>query len=186
MTWTNHDAWAADEISTLMVMAAAGSSASQISRALVTRTRNAVVGKVMRLNMRLGVGRVMRGAAALNNPDLIGRKNKYKPAPPPRVKLPQVIEKQKLERSAKARELAIDRLRRATAPQPDVPIVSLNVSLMELGRGSCRWPTNNLEVKAGPLGFMQIEGEYTFCGLTADPDHTYCRHHRLRGTQVRT
>lgn len=49
---------------------------------------------------------------------------------------------------------------------------ALNVTMMDLRSGMCRWPVNSPE----------RGGEFLFCGHEVASGESYCQHHHLRGT----
>jgi len=104
-------------------------------------SRNAVIGKLRRMGL------------TIEQPVKPGKKKKKKAAPKPvqpKLPKPPVI-------------------RAPTPPTlpPERPVVGLGVSVEELRRSSCRYPSG-----AAP--------PYSFCGLTVEPGCSYCPfHHRL-------
>jgi GcrA cell cycle regulator len=137
-------AWTDESISRLKRLVADGHSASQIASQFGGISRNAVIGKVTRLGLKLGSGKLMPKAEPVVR---AARVRKAKPDP---VKIAELQD-------------FMDR-----APPPVVESIpkpkSLDLTLMELERDSCRWP----------------EGEraaITFCGHISEQGKSYCAYH---------
>ena len=70
----------------------------------------------------------------------------------------------------------IDRERRmrehASAEGQEYDATALNITMMDIRSGQCRWPVNAPE----------RGGEFLFCGHEVASGESYCQHHHLRGT----
>jgi GcrA cell cycle regulator len=129
--------WPDEDTNSLRQLWEGGYSASQIGKAL-GRTRNAVIGKVHRLGLPKRRERYAQGVRKVRVP-------KLKLAP-----LPVRVVQKKVT---------------PMYTPPDEP-VSLNLTLMHLELGQCRWPHG--------------EGPIFFCGHPSHKASSYCEHHLHR------
>jgi GcrA cell cycle regulator len=152
MAVVNFD-WTDEAVEALRRLAKQGNSATQIAAAMSARyewmfTRNAIIGKAMRVGIRLGV---KAGA-----PPVETKKPKIqKPAPP----------KPKTAREAKPMPMPV------VIEKPVVEIVvpvSRRVTLTELTGSTCRWPVNN----GGPFLFCGAHGASFATGRPYCAEHT--------------
>jgi GcrA cell cycle regulator len=139
--------WSDERIEMLKELWSAGLSASQIAERIGGISRNAVMGKVYRLNLETrekvtltgGIRKVAKSQSARS------RKAPFDPK--------AVAELQKV----------MDR-----APPPIVKSVvmpkSLEMKLLDLGNNDCRWPSGE-------------KADTTFCGHNVERDKVYCTYH---------
>lgn len=77
---------------------------------------------------------------------------------------------------SKSGSVNIDRERRlresASAEAQAYDATALNITMMDIRSGQCRWPVNSPE----------RGGEFLFCGHEVADGKSYCVHHHLRGT----
>ncbi|WP_421725261.1 GcrA family cell cycle regulator [Bauldia sp.] len=154
--------WTDDRVELLKKLWAEGLSASQIAQHLGGVTRNAVIGKVHRLNLS---GRAKPASAA-------PRQRKARSATTSRSPRSFVAGNTALKVHASPAP------RRAPAPAPIEDLVvpiSLNVSLLSLTDQMCKWP----------IGDPGTEG-FHFCGHRNFNDLPYCEYHARLAYQPAT
>lgn len=137
-----------------------GLSASQMGSRFAL-TRNAIIGRVSRDDALHAIG--------------------FKASPGPRIKSEARVPTTKLVRDHKPQPA--HKFTHNPLPKKEKPlvipavIVCREITLMELQRGDCRWPTNTPE---------PFEG-FLFCGSPVDEGRSYCPGHYLisvgRGTE---
>lgn len=141
-----------------------GMSAGQIAKILGGVSRNAVIGKVHRLNLHHDVGHE------------IASKIKQRADDKKRAAKRDQIERDRAMREERRKAAALMRAKklaeieaRAIPPSPVVASIArpdpLNFSLIDLGANDCRFPVSG--EKAGTL----------FCGHNVDQGGTYCTYH---------
>jgi GcrA cell cycle regulator len=145
--------WDDDRVAKLVKLHAEGLSCSQIATALGHGiTRNAVIGKVSRLNLPKRDGERAK---------LINRRTR---------KSQGSVWGMSMKQAAKLKERAA----KAPAPPPEAyvePITNETPTrtFATLERGECRWPIGDPKSEA-----------FGYCGCKAVPGQSYCTGHRLR------
>ncbi len=150
--------WTDERIERLKVLVGKGYSGTQIAQDLGGVTRNAVVGKVLRLGMQLGMGIAQQPG--------VGRLVAYTPAgqaPPKKV------------RNYKPVDRVVKPVPPVATPKapPTLRIIDPSVSpriLADCGSHHCRWPLND----PGP-GRMD---ETLLCAADKEAEFPYCAGHR--------
>ena len=147
--------WTDERVELLKKLWADGLSASQIASQLGGVTRNAVIGKVHRLNLS---GRAKPASTA-------ARPRKTRPTQPPRPTSPRPMvagnTALKIQHQPAPRRVAVQ------VPIEDLVVpISLNVSLLALNDQMCKWP----------LGDPGTEG-FHFCGHRNFNGLPYCEYH---------
>ena len=154
------EGWTAARVARMVKMREAGHGAGEIATALGGGvTRNAVIGKLSRM----------------------GLSRREVPAQPRTVAQPRASAPNAKPRPAPARSRPVVVASSvAGSPPPAVravaspPAASLNLSLLELGPGQCKWPT-------GGGGIEPI----TFCANRLSGHHAYCASHAAVGVAPR-
>ncbi len=159
--WTM--SWTDERVDRLTKLWADGLSASQIAAELGGVSRNAVIGKVHRLNLPgraksggSGGGRSKRVSSAPRSSGYGSRSNAPRPAP----------------RSAGATALKQDAIADAVAeidtrPIEDVVVpISRRLLLTELTEKTCKWPIGD-----------PMQDDFYFCGADCDETGPYCTYH---------
>ena len=141
--------WTDERVERLKTLWAAGLSCSKIASALGHVTRNAVIGKVTRLGLDL------RGKGGNYNGN---QRSNPGPKSRPRVAKPAAITLRQPKVSHESPEIKAMRCDEITP---------LNVSLLDLAHGQCRYPYGETGVGDGVL----------FCGHPAVKDRSYCASH---------
>ena len=148
--------WTDDAVARLKVLWADGLSASRIARELGAMSRNAVLGKVHRLDLAARMARQRSD---------IPRRRKAWPPGPALGSFPRTVPR---SNAAAAYALAAD----APAPQPapidDIP-AGQRCTLLDLTATTCRWPV-------GDPGHR----DFFFCGGKSLRGLPYCADHAAR------
>ncbi len=141
--------WTDERVATLRELHAKGYSASQIAKRLGGCTRNAVIGKIN----RLGILRYRRvNASPLQVQGRVDGRSQ------------RVTRRNPIPKKPKAKLEILP-----TAAEASVSAIALNVSLMDLEAGMCRWPTG-------------VDGKHVFCGRAWEGEHgPYCKEHHVLG-----
>ncbi|MEM7694924.1 MAG: GcrA family cell cycle regulator [Pseudomonadota bacterium] len=139
--------WTDERIDELRKLWAEGLSASQIATSLGGVSRNAVIGKIHRLGLS---GRVKTPRAP------------RRPAPRATPAAPRVMAVGSTVVKVVEREMI------EPEPLPPADVVPLHpaVSLLDLGRETCRWPVGD-----------PSDENFGFCGAACAPGETYCKAH---------
>lgn len=152
--WQEKSPWNDERIAQLKALWAAGLSAAQIADELgLGISRNAVLGKVHRLRLKLALTR---------SPNLKKRAPREQLRVDP---MPTVAVRSKAKSRTKAGKCAkLPKLPRQALPkEPAIAVEPLHIAFADLAPSHCRWP----------LG----DGPFTFCGHRRLPDSSYCAHH---------
>lgn len=147
--------WTDERIERLKKLWGDGLSASQIAAELGGVTRNAVIGKVHRLQLS---GRVKTTATTIQ------RNRKAAARPVARTAVRTVVASRgnlALVQTVEAEEVVAYR----PAAEVVVPI-SRRISIMELREDTCRWPLGD-----------PMQPEFVFCGGDCDVGKPYCTAH---------
>jgi GcrA cell cycle regulator len=172
MTFGQDSGWTDDRIEMLKRLAVDGLSASQIACELGGVTRNAVLGKLDRLGLRLmrsSGGRLPPGERARREAERKRAKRAERGAKPRRRRsLGEAKPERKLTRDERMAAVAErqDRFACEALPYMTDEQRARTVTLLDLGRGQCHWP----------LGDPQRE-DFRFCGGAAEPERPYCLDH---------
>lgn len=152
--------WTDERVELLKKLWLEGLSASQIAAQLGGVTRNAVIGKVHRLKLS--------GRARASNTQ--PRQKKATPASAPRAMAARTPQPIAQSVGAAALQTQIDA---RAASKPDLrPVenvvvpMSRNLSLIQLGEHTCKWPNGD------PLA-----EDFSFCGNEAEDGSPYCHYH---------
>lgn len=162
--------WTDERVERLTKLWAEGLSASQIAAQLGDVSRNAVIGKVHRLNLP---GRAKSGGTAAT-----ARPAPKRPAPAAPVQRPATFQQQRPQAAAPrpaARPATVakddfefDALVPTELPTAGNVILptSLKLALTELTERTCKWPVGD------PLA-----DDFHFCGCEAAESSPYCKFH---------
>lgn len=143
--------WTDERVELLKKLWAEGLSASQIAAELGGVTRNAVIGKVHRLNLS------GRAKSANSSP------RPRKPRAPGGARRHVTVGNTALKAQPRAHPVA----RRAAIADPDVVVpISLRASILSLTETTCKWPHGD----PGTEGF-------NFCGHRSKEGSPYCDYH---------
>lgn len=162
-----------DEIEAIAGWLRDGLSGNEVARRLTVRrgvnvSRNAIIGIVLRNKTLHAIGFARSPA--------LGRKDTAHTPPAPRLVTPALkIQKQVALHSQNniARKMAKPVSKPVVvAMRIPLRVVCREITLLELKKGDCRWPSNDPE-RPG-------DSPHLFCGLPADPDRSYCPHHYQR------
>jgi len=156
--WTgtnNNPKWTDEKVENLRVLLLQDLSASQLAERLGFGTRNAIIGKLKRLGLRLPnkQNQSGRSAKAKTKDEHLTRRRRLRIV----LKEPVIEEVDFVDCSAQEYDMAIPAAQRKT--------------LLELNNHTCRWPVGN----PGQAGFF-------FCG--AITHQTYCKHHTKRALRA--
>lgn len=148
--------WTDERIERLKKLWADGLSASQIAGELGGVTRNAVIGKVHRLQLS---GRVKTTSTTLQ------RSRKAVARPTVRAAAPRSVVTTRgnlaMVQSVDVEEVV------AYRPMEEVVVpISRRISIMELREGTCRWPLGD-----------PLSPEFVFCGGDCETGKPYCTAH---------
>lgn len=150
------NSWTEERVEFLKKLWADGLSASQIATQLGGVSRNAVVGKVHRLNLA-GRGRTI----SISKP----KSKKTAPSKPTtayREEQPKIYGE-----SASAFSIAGPIARQASRLQEDIVVpISRKLKLVELTEGVCKWPNGD-----------PASEEFRFCGNDSSDSGPYCIYH---------
>ena len=146
--------WTEERVALLKRMWREGQSASQIAVALGGVSRNAVIGKVHRLQLSKR-GRVVSAPARQKKPKLEAKKT---------VKVSKT-NAQKAQALATTTPVVTQEYVRPVLPEVIVPI-SRRLKLAELTERTCKWPNGD-----------PLHEDFAFCGNEADTKSPYCRYH---------
>lgn len=161
------DEWSGARVAQLKVLYAAGLSASQIAAEIGGGvTRNAVIGKTMRLKLP---ARGKRLESSVPNRIIVRRPApdpapRPSPAPAPRSSAPPPRRNQTNSLSEKIAiaEAEPGLPERLKGEKPD----GTGIKFIDLTVNNCHWP------KGDPL-----DEDFEFCGARAIPGMSYCSHH---------
>jgi GcrA cell cycle regulator len=148
--------WTDDRIERLKKLWSDGLSASQIAAELGGVTRNAVIGKVHRLQLS---GRVKTSSASIQ------RNRKATVRPVARAAAPRTVIATRgnlaMVQTVEVEEVV------AYRPMEEIVVpISRRISIMELREGTCRWPLGD-----------PLTPEFVFCGGDCDVGKPYCSAH---------
>ena len=151
--------WTVERVETVTTMWAAGSSAAQIAAAIPNATRNAVIGKIKRLNLPRRANGHPSPVCGVRTPRAAAARaaKMTRAAPPERRNQPNSL----------AQKIAIAEAEPGLPPkykgeQPD----GSGIKFFKLDHSNCHWP------KGDPL-----DENFEFCGERAIPGMPYCAHH---------
>ena len=149
--------WTDERVDALKTLWAQGLSASQIAGRLGGCTRNAVIGKVHRLDLP---GR--RATSRIRSPRARARAAARRPSPPRRPLL-------RPPAASGPPKMACD----GYVPRPELVQVppAERIQLSQLGEHTCRWP----------LGDPVTDKDFGFCGRPAVRGRPYCAPHGAMG-----
>lgn len=140
--------WTEEDISTLKELHKRGLSGGQIARKIGGITRNAVIGKLHRLGLSCPKQANPSPLQLQNRID--GRKR-------------NTVRRTAVPRKPKPRPAILP-----SAAEAAVSHIALNVALLDLTTGMCRWPTSE-------------DRPHLFCGIQCESG-SYCSHHKPLAT----
>lgn len=144
--------WTDERVELLKKLWSDGLSASQIAQELGGVTRNAVIGKVHRLNL----------SGRAKSPSAAPRPRKVRAASPRSANRPLVVGNTAL----KVQNRPAAAPRRLPAQEDVVVPISLNKPLLELTEQTCKWPNGD-----------PASESFGFCGHPSREDGPYCEYH---------
>lgn len=173
--------WTDIVVTELVRLVGEGLSASQIANELPPITRNAVIGKIARMGLKLAgsrgdvqpdpgkmqrKGALPRGALCKDSVGVLETRLRKEAKQPSRREFHfsklsgRILPNPRKLQKPKGPVMLID------IPQPE----SRCVTLFELGDATCRWPT----------GRDEDDAQWLFCGTKIDQNSVYCPyHHRV-------
>jgi GcrA cell cycle regulator len=165
------EGWTPDRVERLKKLWAEGFSANDIAMTIRNVSRNAVIGKIHRLNLPK---RELRKSTKPGS--IIKRRNR----PPLRTvfdatpnNVHHTNPKVKQMRAIAEQTRAVPVIKTAPLPAPVPGLAPLNLSLLELGPTSCKWAVNE-----PPKG-----EQFLFCGHQRKDGSPYCEFHHSRAYQ---
>ena len=167
MNFHSRERWSPERVSTLTKLVTDGLSASQIATELGGVTRNAVIGKAIRLGLRLGNGT----RRLLTSEQRIARKNEMRRKRRAAETGRPVSERRSHSRRTPAQRLADayafeDAVAETLPREQTAEQKALNVPLLKLTDQTCRYP----------IGDPQSP-DFTFCGAAPNGIGPFCHHH---------
>lgn len=151
----NNPKWTKEKVEELKSLLQQDLSAAQLAKRLGFGTRNAIIGKLKRLGLRLPNEVSKKGHPKKNGQEgpHLTRRRRLRIV----LKEPQIEEVSFVDCSTQDYDQAIP--------------ISQRKTLLELSSFTCRWPVGN----PGQAGFF-------FCGATTH--QTYCKHHTKRALRA--
>ncbi len=163
--------WTDERVEKLKKLWSEGLSASQIAAQLGGVSRNAVIGKVHRLNLpgRAKAGGAPAAARAPKRPAAPAAAAPRNPAFSPRAAArPQAVRPADMDMAEEdfETETAVEETRYVPASNVVVPI-SRRLGLTELTERTCKWPVGD-----------PLKDDFHFCGGEAPDTSPYCTYHQ--------
>jgi Uncharacterized protein conserved in bacteria len=157
--------WTDERVEKLKKLWSEGLSASQIAAQLGGVSRNAVIGKVHRLNLpgRVKAGGTSSAARATKRPAAPQRSSTFNPRPAPTRTIARPAGATLLKE-----EIEFDGMEETHfTPSIDVVVpISRRLALTELTERTCKWPIGD-----------PIKDDFHFCGCEAQDASPYCSYH---------
>ena len=163
--------WTDERVEKLKKLWAEGLSASQIAAQLGGVSRNAVIGKVHRLNLpgRAKAGGAPAAARAPKRTAAPAATAPRNPAFSPRaVARPQAVRPAGIEMTEQdfETETAVEETRYQPAGNNVVVPISRRLQLVQLNERTCKWPNGD-----------PLSEDFSFCGNEAGESGPYCGYH---------
>jgi GcrA cell cycle regulator len=158
--------WTDERVEVLKALWADGASASAIAKRLGV-TRNAVIGKVHRLDLPARAPTPERFRKAKTG-DMASARAPKKRAPAMEFHGISIAKRTPNPLGWRAKRIKPKVMPKPRPPRPAAP-VRRNIGLLELTAASCRWPVND-----PPRG-----EPYLFCGAAVEEPRVYCSDHYL-------
>ncbi|MCL6705611.1 GcrA family cell cycle regulator [Pseudomonas sp. R2.Fl] len=157
--------WTDERVEKLKKLWSEGLSASQIAAQLGGVSRNAVIGKVHRLNLpgRVKAGGTSSAARATKRPAAPQRSSTFNSRPAPTRTIARASGATLLKE-----EIEFDGMEETHfSPSTDVIVpISRRLALTELTERTCKWPIGD-----------PIKDDFHFCGCEAQDSSPYCAYH---------
>ncbi len=152
--------WTDERVERLKKLWADGLSASQIAAELGGVSRNAVIGKVHRLNLP---GRAKSGGSSSSRKRVASSRGSYGARTSAPRSTPRTAGATALKQDVIADAIAeVD-----TRPIEDVVVpISRRLPLTELTEKTCKWPIGD-----------PLQEDFYFCGVDCDDNAPYCTYH---------